>query len=147
MVPPSAKVIDAVVTKQEVPMDVENAYRIPDAEQPVYQHMMEQAEEENRKIWQRRVSKYKRNERIEDETETIADEKMENADMAFFIKKYTQLLLNIVQLSNGTLHYKIMKAVKDSIQKKYTEEKAVKLALKQFRNEIEETFSDSESDT
>ena len=147
MVPPSAKVIDAVVTKQEEPMDVENMYRIPDAEQPVYQQMMEQVEEENKKIWQRRVSKYKRNGMTEDEAENKADEKMENADMALFIKKYTQLLLNIVQLSKGTLHHKIMKAVLDSIQKKYTEEKAVKLALKQFRNEIEETFPDSESDT
>ena len=83
----------------------------------------------------------------EDQAEDKVNEKMENANMTLFEKKYMQLLLDLLQLRKGTLHHQIANAIRNNIQKKYDEKKAVKLALKQFREDIIDMFPDEESDT
>ena len=120
---------------------------VPDAELPIYQQIMQQSQDDNQQIWDKRVSKYMRDGMTEDEAADKANQKMEDADMALFMKKYSRLLLDILQLTKGPVHNKIVNTIRDNVQQKYSEQKAVKLALKQFQEDIKKILPDNESDS
>ena len=120
---------------------------IPDAEMPVYTNIMDKAKEENETLWQKRVTKYMHDGLSEDEAVEKVNKKMEGSDMTLFMKKYSNMLLDIMQLNKGSLHQKIWTTIQDNIQKKYNETKAVKLALKQVHDEIHDMLQDEESDS
>ena len=132
---------------EDIPMDMQQQTLVPDAELPIYNEIMEQVQQENEQLWKRRVSKYMRDGMTEDDAADKANKKMEDADMALFIKKYSRLLLDILQLNKGILHQKIVQMIDKNIQKKYNEQKAVKLALKQFQDEIQDMMPEKETDS
>ena len=119
----------------------------PDAELPVYTSLMKQVQDENEKIWNKRVSRYMRDGLSENEATEKTNEKMEGSDMTLFLKKYGNMLLDILQLNKGPLHHKILNIIQENIQKKYSEEKAVKLALKQVQSDIQDMLPEDESDS
>ena len=57
------------------------------------------------------------------------------------------MLQDILQLNQGQLHNRILGIIQDNLQKKYKEEKAVKLALKKVHDEIQEMLQDNSSDS
>ena len=133
--------------KLEEDLPIVQELLIPDAELPVYEIMMKQSKDENEELWKKRVTKYMHEGLSEDEAVEKADKKMEGSDMDLFMKKYSSLLLDILHLSKGSLHQKIMATIQDNIKKKYKEEKAVKLALRQVRDEIQDMMQEDESDS
>ena len=102
---------------------------IPDAEMPVYTNIMNKAKEENETLWQKRVTKYMHDGLAEDEAVEKVNKKMEGSDMTLFMKKYSNMLLDMLQLNKDSQHQKIWASIQDNIQKKYNDSKAVKLAL------------------
>lgn len=114
-------------------------------EYDVFNHLMNMAKEDNKKLWDQKYDKYIKKGLSREDARIQTEEQMNSLDQKQFAKKYRQLILYILQLQNGSIHANVMDVVRDFLSEGYSERKAIRTALNRNRHVLEEMW-DTESD-
>ena len=102
---------------------------------------------QNEDEWYAKRQKYIDNGYTEKEAEEKGNEKLKPKHMNLFIKEYGILIGNVIRLQNGNLHSRVMKIVRFYLDQKYDFERAVKMAILKFKNELEMHIDDIKYET
>ena len=105
-----------------------------------------QAIKETKDEWNTKRRKYMDNGLEEKEAKLKANEKLRFKDIDTFVKKYLEIVGNIIILNNGPIHSRVMKRVRFYLDQNYGFEKAVKMAIMKYKNEFEQFIDDCEYD-
>ena len=111
----------------------------------VFNTLMLLAKQQNQEEWDKKANRYMDEGMEEEDATEKANMKMKEANITAFFKKYGQLITYILQLKNGLVHNDVMEVIEEKIDAGLSEKRAIKFALRKFRNDIEAIVYDSDS--
>ena len=118
----------------------DGSMEITDQEREVYSDIADRIKTLNETKWKQKVDKYEKEGMSSAEAEERADMKLRQDDMRAFMDRYEIIITYIMKLSGGYIHTKIMKTIKNSLERDMSEERAIRMALRKYNHYFEENL-------
>lgn len=118
-------------------------------EQDVFNRLMKMAKEDNEKLWDQKYDKYIKKGLSRENARIQTEEKMNSKDLQRFSEKYGQLIQYILPIAKWFHSRKGYGRCKRFPVRRYSERKAIRLALNKNRHVLDEMWeneSDMETD-